>query len=142
MANQLKNHAEGIALQITLPAREAGLVEEDSDNEPTRRAETMVYSVNDLMLVLDTKQVSMAERTELVGSAIDDTGTLHRGWPARVTISGRGYLIQLPGAKDAGFQIGDRAPVVSRQGTLFVHDGTQRRLIEALTTIREDQLSR
>ena len=44
--------------------------------------------------------------------------------------------------RGAGFHEGDWAPVVACRGVLFIHDGSQRRLLEDLTAIHEEQVRR
>jgi len=142
MANDIKASGGGLALQVTKPARDAGLVEEDAEDRPTYRADVVVYGVDDLLLIVDDDRVSMAHRAELVATAARDTDSIHRGAPATVEIAGNGYQVQLPGCRAAGFHEGDRAPAVARQGVLFIHDGSQRRLLEDLTAVREEQVRR
>jgi len=142
MVNDIKSSGagDGLALQVTTEARSAGLIEEDQDGDATRLAEVLVYGVDGLLLVIDEK-VSMTERADLVASAIRDTDSIHRGGSATLEIAGNGYQVQFPGCRRAGFDKGDAAPVVVRTGVLFVHDGSTRRLVEDLATIRENQIS-
>jgi hypothetical protein len=52
MANQIKSSgAAGAALQVTKPARAAGLVEEDEDGEATYLAEVRVFAFDRLCLI-------------------------------------------------------------------------------------------
>ena len=44
--------------------------------------------------------------------------------------------------RGAGFHEGDWAPVVACRGVPFIRDGSQRRLLEDLTTIHEEQVRR
>jgi len=141
MANNIKASGGGLALQVTKPARGAGLVKEDAGDRPTYRAGVVVYGVDDLLLVVDDDRVGMADRAELIATAARDTDSIHRGAPATVEIAGNGYQVQLPGCRAAGFHEGNRTPAVARQGVLFIHDGAQRRLLEDLTAIREEQVN-
>jgi len=141
MANSIKASGGGLALQITTPARDAGLVEEDTKNRATYRADVVVYGFDDLLLVVDDDRVSMADRAELVATAVRDAESIHRGATASIEIAGNGYQVQLPGCRAAGFHEGDRSPAVARQGVLFIHDGDQRRLVQDLAAIREEQIS-
>lgn len=142
MANSIKQSGGGLALQVTMPAREASLVKEDGDGEATYLADVLVYGFDDLLLVVDADRVDVGTRAELVASAASDTDSIHQGASASLEIAGNGYQVQLPGCRLAGFHEGDRAPVVSRQGLLCIHDGTQARLVEDLATIRDGQVSR
>lgn len=67
---------DGLALQVTKPARSAGLVEEDADGDTRHRAAVVAYGFDDLILVLDrdTDRVPMADRAELVTLAASETG--------------------------------------------------------------------
>ncbi len=141
MANSIKQSAGGLALQITTEAREAGMVVEDSDGAATHRAEVYVYGFDDLLLLIDTETVAVSHRTELVTAAAQDTSSIHRGGLATVEIAGNGYQIQLPGCRDAGFQLGDTTPVAVGPGVIVIHDGTERRLADDLLSIRSEQIS-
>ncbi len=138
--NSIKNSADGLALQVTKPARRAELVLEDADGDPTRLAEVYVYGFDELLVVVDAN-VSVSYRAELVAAAARDTDSIHRGATASVQIAGNGYQVQLPGCKDAGLSEGDRAPAVPGEGILLVHDGSQRRLVEDLKQLRQAQVS-
>jgi len=141
MSNSIKRSAGGLALQITKPARQAGLVVEDSDGRATRRAEAHVYGFDGLVLAVDSVNVAMSHRAELVSTAASDTESIHRGGKATVEIAGNGYQIQLPGCREAGFEERDTAPVRSGAGILVIHDGTKSRLAGDLLTIRDEQVS-
>ena len=141
MANSIKRSAGGLALQVTKPARQAGLIVEDSDGTATRRAEAHVYGFDGLVLVVDSVNVAMSHRAELVSTAASDTESIHRGGKATVEIAGNGYQIQLPGCREAGFKGGDTAPVRSGAGILVIHDGSKSRLAGDLLTIRDEQVS-
>jgi hypothetical protein len=140
MANSIKNSGGGLALQVTKPARSGDLVEEDAEDRATYRADVVVYGFDDLLFVVDDDRVSMADRAELVATAVRDSGGIHRGATASIEIAGNGYQVQLQGCRAAGFHEGDRSPAVARQGVLFIHDGDQRRLVRDLAAIREEQL--
>jgi len=141
MANSVKKSAGGLALQITNEARKAGLVVEDSEGTATRRAEVYVYGFDDLLLLVDNENVAVSHRAELVAAAARDSSSIHRGEVATVEIAGNGYQIQLPCCRDAGFEVGDSAPVAVGNGVIVVHDGSERRLAEDLLSIRTEQVS-
>lgn len=143
MANSIKQSGDGVALQVTKPARAAGLVEENSEDEPTRLAEVLVYAFDATLLVVDVDEVDIEHRAELVATAARDAESIYRGVEASVQIAGHGYQVQLPPAPDAGLQEGDTAPVHPAPGVLIVTDGTHRatRRAEDLVTIRRSQLS-
>jgi len=142
MVNNIKESADGLALQVTKQARDAGLVIEDANGDATRLSGVYVYGFDNLLLVIDAERVSAADRAELVASAARDTESIHRGGTASIATAGNGYQVQLPGCRAAGFDVGDRAPVVSQQGLLVMHDGMQRRLAEDVAAIRSEQVSR
>jgi len=141
MANSIKKSAGGLALQITKEARKAGLVVEDSKGTATRRAEVYVYGFDDLLLLIDSENVAISHRAELVAAAARDSSSIHRGEVATVEIAGNGYQIQLPGCRDTGFEVGDSAPAVVGEGVIVVHNGSKRRLAEDLLSIRTEQVS-
>ena len=140
MTNTIKQSGGGLALQVTKPARDAGLVEEGTDGDATYLADVLVYGFDDLVLIVDANRVDVGERAELVALAARDTDSIHQGVPASLEIAGNGYQVQLPGCRSAGFYEGDRAPMVSRHGMLLIHDGTQIRLVKDLATIREEKV--
>jgi len=142
MPNSIKRSAGGLALQVTKPARQAELVVEDSDGTATRRAEAHIYGFDGLLLVVDSENVAMNHRAELVAAAAGDTDSIHRGGKATVEIAGNGYQIQLPGCREAGFEVGDTAPVRAKKGVLMIHDGRNSRLAGDLFTLRGEQVSR
>ena len=127
MANSLKSSAGGVALQVTKPARAAGLVEEDAEGDATHLAGVYVYGFDDLLLVVDAERVKSEERAELIATAASDSGSIHRGEAASVEIAGN------------GFEIGDDGHTLSADGVLLIHDGTQTRLADDLVTIRREQ---
>ena len=141
MPNSIKKSAGGLALQITEEARKAGLVVEDSEGTATRRAEVYVYGFDDLLLLVDSENVAVSHRAELVTAAAHDTSSIHRGGLATVEIAGNGYQIQLPGCQDSGFRLGDNAPVSVGDGVLVIHDGEGSRLANDLLTLRSEQVS-
>jgi len=141
MVNSVKESGGGLALQVTREARDAGLVEENADGDATRLAGVYVYGFDGLLVVLDAERVSAADRAALVASAADDTNSIHRGDTAEVAVRGNGYQVQLPGCRTAGFRQGDDGHVVTAPGLLVIHDGTNGRLANDLTTSRVEQRS-
>ena len=141
MANNIKESAGGWALQITKPARKADLIVEDDDGEVTRLAEVYVYGFDSLLLIIDAENVSTSHRADLVASAAEDTNSIHQGAMSSVGIAGNGYQVQLPGCREAGFEIGNSAPTVVDQGLIVIHNRSSVQLAENLLTIRRSQVS-
>lgn len=143
MLNVLKQSGEGLALQVTKPARTGGLVEENADGEPAWRAEVLVYAFDEMLLVIDVGRVAVSDRAELVASAARDTESIYRAGGARIQIAGNGYQVNLPPAEDAGFDVGDAAPLHPAPGLLVVttDDCQVSRLAADLVTIRRGQVS-
>lgn len=141
MPNSIKSSGGGLALQVTRPARQAGLVTEDSEGDAKRLADVLVYGFDSLLLVVDADQVSASDRAELVSTLARDTDSVHEGQAASIEIAGNGYQVQLPGCRAAGFHEGTTAPTVTRSGVLLIHDGTAGRLARDIATIREEQTS-
>lgn len=141
MANAIKRSGATVALQVTKAARSAGLVEENAEGESTRRAPTVVYGVDGNLLIIDRDRVSLEDRAELVASAARDARSIHQGGYATIQIAGNGYQAELPGAGDAGFEVGTTSPVVPAPGLLVVSDGTadSNRRARDLASIRESQ---
>jgi len=140
MANSIKESGGGLALQVTGPARDAGLVEEDADGDATRLSGVYVYGFDGLLVVVDAERVSTAERAEIVSTATEATDSIHRGEAATVEVAGNGYQVQLPGAESAGFDVGDTAPVVLSDGLLVIDGDADREVVDLVSTVRDDQL--
>ncbi|WP_066418741.1 hypothetical protein [Halorubrum aethiopicum] len=121
MANQLTKTGDGLALQVTKPARSAGLVEETADGDTIHRSEVVAYGFDDLMLVIDRDpdRVPMADRAELVALATQTTDSIHRGIDTRIQHSGNGYRVQVP-TTSTGFYAGDRVPCHAAPGMLVM----------------------
>jgi len=134
MVNSIKESADGLALQVTREARKAGLVREDTDGNPTDLSDVYVYGFDGLLLVI-RESVDMERRADLVSAAAGETGTVHGGYPSTLAVAGNGYQVQLPGCKAAGFREGDNGHVRATDGVLFIHDGTNGRLIDDLMVI-------
>lgn len=138
--------ADGLALQVTKPARAAGLVEEAGD-ETTYRADVRVWSFDHFLLVVDLDRVSETHCSELVVKAAKDSDSVYRAMDSKIQIAGNGYQVQLPPAEDAGFEVGDRAPCRPVPGVMGISldDGTAAgreaaRLGADLVSIRKSQV--
>jgi hypothetical protein len=122
MANKIKESADGLALQVTQPARDrAGLVDEYSDGNAVHLSDVFVYVFDNLLLVVDAVKVSAADRGRLVAVASRQTGSIYGGQRASMATAGNGYQVQLPGCSDGGFTQGQIAPVVAGPGVLAIH---------------------
>lgn len=141
MPNSIKRSgADGVALQVTKWARAAEMVEENSNDEATRLADVRVYAFDHVLLVVDLERVDVRHIAELVESAAGDTESIYRAWDASLQISGGGYQVQLPPAKDAGFTEGDTAPVHPAPGVMVIAKNRSVRLAQDLVSIREEQV--
>ena len=148
MPNEIKySGTDGLALQVTKPARSAGLVEENSGGEATSLVDVRIYAFDHLLLVVDPGTVAKEDITELVVAAARDTKSIHRAMDATVQIAGHGYQVQLPPATDAGFTEGDRAPCHPAPGILVISkdNGTSAgtdaaHLAQNIVTIRNEQV--
>ena len=140
MPNTIKESAGGQALQVTTAARDAGLVEENSEGEATRLTEVWVYGFDGLLLVVDADTLSAGDRAELVASAAGDTDSIYVGDQSVLSIAGNGYQVQLPGASTAGFDVGDTAPVSTAKGVLAISKKGEERLAQDILTIRRAQI--
>ncbi|WP_458208666.1 hypothetical protein [Haladaptatus sp. NG-SE-30] len=139
MPNTIKRSGDGLALQVTKPARAAGLVEE-TDDEPTRLADIRVFAFDGLLLVVDLDRITDENIVELATSAALDTVSIHRVINASLQIAGNGYQVQLPGAADAGFHVGDRAPCTPAPNLLVIAAEGSERLAADMETIRKEQV--
>ena len=128
-------------MQVAKPARQAELVTEDSEGNAKRLADVLVYGFDSLLLVIDTDQVSVTDRADLVSTIARDTDSIHEGRKASLEVAGNGYQVELPGCRAAGFHEGMNATTVTRRGVLVIHDGTASRLALDIATIRDEQKS-
>ena len=133
-----KGGGDDVRLQITKPARAAGLVRENSEGEWTALSDVHVWGFDGLLLVIGD-DVDMAYRADLVSKAAGYTESVHGGYRATVSEAGNGYQVQLPGARSAGFEVGDDAPVVTADSVLVIHDGDGSQLATDLAAIRREQ---
>lgn len=142
MVNAIKEGgSDDLRLQVTAPARAAGLVEENTNGGVVRLASVCVYGFDGLLLVID-QSVDVGHRAGLVATAANDTGSVHGGYPVTVAEAGNGYQLNLPGGSEAGFRAGDKAPVVSCDSVIIIHSVDSRRLAEDLAAVRTEQVSR
>ncbi|WP_083252707.1 hypothetical protein [Haladaptatus sp. W1] len=143
MANSIKRSGDGLALQITKSARAAGLVEETEDGNASYRADIRVHAFCDLLLIVDLDRVNEEDEAEMVATTIRDTKTAYQSINAGVHIAGEGYQVHLPVANDAGFEIGDIAPVHPAPNVLVISvkgSTDSVRLAKDLVSIRKEQV--
>ncbi|SIR97629.1 hypothetical protein SAMN05421858_4905 [Haladaptatus litoreus] len=139
MPNTIKRSGDGLALQVTKPARAAGLVEETED-ENIHLANIRVIAFDGLLLVVDLDRINNENIVELATSAALDTVSIHRVANASLQIAGNGYQVQLPGAADAGFHVGDRAPCTSAPNLLVIAAEKSTRVAADIAAIRREQV--
>ncbi|WP_227355787.1 hypothetical protein [Haladaptatus salinisoli] len=139
MPNKIKRSGDGFALQVTKPARAAGLVEE-TDDEPTRLADIRVFAFDGLLLVVDIDRITDENIVELTTSAARDTVSIHRVVNTSLQIAGNGYQVQLPGAAEAGFHVGDRASCTPAPNLLVIAAEGSERIAADMVTIRREQV--
>lgn len=143
MVNSIKHSGDGFALQITKPARSAGLVEETKDGNASYRADVRVHAFRDLLLVVDLERVDEEDEAEMVATTVRDTKTAYQSINAGVHIAGEGYQVHLPVANDAGFETSDIAPVHPAPNILVISAKTSTdsaRLAKDLVSIRKEQV--
>ncbi|GAA0260948.1 hypothetical protein ACFFQF_27300 [Haladaptatus pallidirubidus] len=99
-----------------------------------------MFAFDGLLLVVDLDRITEENVVELATSAALDTVSIHRVANASLQITGNGYQVQLPGAADAGFHVGDRAPCTPAPNLLVIAaDGTER-VAADIVTIRKEQV--
>ena len=123
MPNSIRDSGHGLGLQVTKEARSAGLVEENSEGEPTKLADVRVYGFDDILLVfdLDSKRLDAEEIVVLVADAAWETKSIYQGIDASVQGSGNGYLVQLPGVEDTGLRKGEEVVCRPAPDMLVIH---------------------
>jgi len=138
-----KRAAGGLAIQVTVLARDNGFIREDEEGNVRHRAtEIYSYSFDGLILLVDTERVESPDRAELVAAAARDSGSIHYGGMTAISDAGNGYKVQLPGAVPAGFAHTDGGADVHTaggDGLLFVYRQDQRRLVDDLMVVRREQ---
>jgi hypothetical protein len=139
MPNKIKRSGDGLALQVTKPARTAELIE-DTDDETTYLANIRVFAFDDLLLVIDIDRTTDEHVVELATTAARDTVSIHRVTDASLQIAGNGYQVQLPGAAEAGFHVGDQAPCTPAPNILAIAAEGSERVAADLVTIRREQV--
>jgi hypothetical protein len=147
MANSIKRPSDGLAYQITRPAREAGLVKETEDGDASYLATVRVHAVDGLLLIVDVDELSDAEEADLHATAIQDTDSTYTSIEVSVGHSGNGYQVQVTNAPDAGFREGDTPTVTTAPGVILlsgegIDGGSADRLAKDLMTLRRQQISR
>lgn len=143
MGNNIKQSGtDGLALQVTKPARSVGLVEENDEGDATYLADVRVYAFDDLLLAADrdTNRLKNEDLAELVASAARDSKSIYRAANASLQIAGHGYQVQLPPAEDAGFYEGKPMQVKTAPGVLVICQERSKRLADDLVTMRHEQV--
>jgi len=145
MANSIKRPSDGLAYQITRPARKSGLVKESEDGEASYLATVRVHAVNGLLLIVDVDDLSDAEEADLHATAIRDTDSTYTSIEVSVSHSGNGYQVQVTNAPDAGFREGDTPTVTTAPGVIVLSGdatdgGSTDRLAKDLVTLRRQHL--
>lgn len=141
MPNRLQNSDDGVALQVTKPAQEAGLVEEDDEGTPMTQTTVCVYAFNDVLLVVDREKMDTRTVADLLAVTAEDTKSIYRGFDASVQEVDDDVTVQLPPAEIAGFTAGDVAVAHPAPNLLVItkrnRDGDQ--LADDIVTMRRDQ---
>jgi hypothetical protein len=130
---------DDLRLQVTKPARQAGLVNEGPDGEPGYMAEVYVYSFDGLLVILD-KKVHMGRRADIISKAAGATESMHGGIPAKLAQAGNGYQVNLPEARTAGFEVKQDVLVRDSDAMLVIHDGTNAGVADDLQELRREQM--
>lgn len=143
MPNKLKGSGEGVALQVTKAAREAGLVNEDSRGKSMSLATVCVYSFNNVLLVVDREEMDTQTVADLLAVTAKDTKRIYRGVDASMEEVNDGVTVQLPPADVAGFTVGDVAVAHPAPNLLVITkrnpDGAQ--LANDIVSMRRDQVA-
>lgn len=137
----IKQNGHGLSVTATREIRGASLAEQRQNGEWRRKADTIVYGVDDLLLVFDRDRIPIEERAGLVATAARDAESLHQGRNASILAAGDGVCAQLPAAEDAGFSLEDKVSLHTADHLLIVTDQstTANRLAADLVSIRRDQ---
>lgn len=144
MANAFKQHgADGTPrLQVTRPARAAGLVEEDGEGDEKRttyRAHVRVHAFDGLLLIGDCA-LEDASWAYLVRKASKYTDSSYRAMESVLQHDGHGYSVALPPATDASVAIGDTPGVHTAPQLLVLTTDPVAKLGREITDFRKDQV--
>ena len=141
MPNRLTDSGDGVALQVTQPAQEAGLVDEESTDNSLSLATVCVYAFNNVLLVVDREEIDTQTVADLLAVTANDTKRIYRGIDASVQEVNDGVTVQLPPADVAGFTVGDVAVAHPAPNLLVITkrnpNGTQ--LAAEIVSMRRDQ---
>lgn len=141
MPNRLKDSGESVALTVTKPAREAGLVGEESTDDSTSPATVCVYAFNDVLLVVDREEMDTQSVADLLAVTANDTKKIYCGMDASVREVNDSVTVELPPADIVGFTTGDVAVAHPAPNLLVItnrnRDSTQ--LARDIVTMRRDQ---
>ena len=99
-----------------------------------------MFAFNGLLLVVDIDRINDENIVELATTAALDTVSIHRVANASLQIAGNGYQVQLPGATDAGFHVGDRVPCTPAPNLLVIAAKESGRVAADIATIRREQV--
>lgn len=146
MANSIKRPSDGLAYQITRPAREAGLVEENEEGDACYLATVRVHAVDGLLLIVDVDELTNEEEADLHATAIQDTGSTYTSIEVSVSPSGHGYQIPVSNAPYANLRVGDTPSETTAPGVVVLagesrSGGSMDRLAADLATIRREDYS-
>ncbi|WP_227379745.1 hypothetical protein [Haladaptatus halobius] len=99
-----------------------------------------MFAFDDLLLAIGSDRITDEHIVELATTAARDTISIHRVTDASLQIAGNGYQVQLPGAADAGFRVGDRVPCTPAPNILVIVAAGSERVAADIVTIRKEQI--
>lgn len=126
-SNRIKNCSGGLALQITIPAQESGMVPKISspDEQSEIPSPNVHYSLFEgLILIQGSKAIPQHERAEVIAEAAKSTQSMYKARISSLEPQGNGYQIFLAGARDGGFELGSPAPCMAADQMFVISDGT------------------
>lgn len=137
----IKPSRHGLAVTATRSIRAATLAEQHTNDKRRRKADTMIYGLNDLPLLVDRDRVGLNQRAYVVTAAAKDSGSLYKDSKAVIHATGEGVKTQLPGAEAPGFDAEDTVSLHTANHLLLVTDRSAdaNRLAQGLVSIRRDQ---
>ena len=143
MPNTIEKADDGVALQVTTPARASGLVTEDSERDLVALPSVQVYAFNDVLLVVDRNEMDTRTVADLMAVIANDTKSIFHGLDASIQAEDNGVKVQLPPADDAGFAVGDVAVAHSAPDLLVITKQNQdsAQLADEIVTMRHDQVA-
>lgn len=133
--HQVKQSADGLARQATRKLRSAGLVRDSTGDADL--SEMIAYAFDEAIVYID-REIPVEHRTEIVQAACE-ISPIYTGVRTSAQQAGNGYQLHIPGAKLAGFALGDANSVSALSQVVVLYKGSGSQIAETIRKVRERQ---